>query len=153
MTQHEARQFLDLMQFRISNFIFDQGLRRIVGDGGGSSIVHLDHVGLFYSGLSVSPRMKLDDQGTHLVAHHGHMLMVEGAPRSEVDLFECTSLTTSGQELAEFCKNEPNLEYLSYFAKFLSKQKYLIKIAPIIGTDTGGKPYGSRSELRIIEPA
>ena len=153
MTQREARQFFDLMQFGISNFILIECLRQIPGDRGRSWTAHLNHVGLLYSGLGISPHVKLDDKGTFLVEHCGHMLIIEGAPRSEVNLIEAAPLTTSGQELAGFCEHEPNLEYLSCFAGFLAKQNYLIKLAPIIGTDLGGRPYCRRSELRIIEPA
>ena len=154
MTQREARWFFDLMQFRISNFIFEEGFRQISDDNvGGSSMIHLGHVGLFYPGFGVSPEVRLDDNGTYSVEHNGHMLVIEGVPCSEVNLIEATSLTSSGLELARFCKHEPNLEYLSSFANFLAKQNYVIKLAPIIGTDTGGRSYCRRSECRVIEPA
>lgn len=153
MTQREARQFSDLMQFLISGFVFDEGIQQILGDRGGSAMVHLDHVGLFHSDFGVSPVMKLDDQGIHMATHHGHMLVIEGAPQSEVNLLECTSLTSSGKELARFCKHSPNLEYLSEFAKFLSKQNCQVKIAPIVGTDPSGRPFCIRSQLRPVGPA
>ena len=153
MTQGEARQFLDLMQFRIRNFIFQEGFQRIADDVEVSSIVHLSHVGLFYSGFTAIPRIELNDQGTYSVEHYGHILIIEGAARGEIDLMDTIPLTSSGQELAGFCKHEPNLEYLSSFAGFLGTQNYVLKLAPIIGTNADGQPYCKLSDLRIIEPA
>lgn len=150
MSQREAMQFLALMQFRVNNFIFDDGLKGVSGDRFESPKVHLSHVGLLYSGWGVSPVVKLKHDGTFTVAHHDHLLIIEGTPDSEVDVMgQATSITSSGLELAALCKHEPHLHYLSRFASFLATRHCVLKLAPIVAKTSRGFKI---SEIHVIEP-
>ena len=151
-SQREAKQFEALMRYRIGNFIFTDGCRAVSGDGFGGAMVHLAHVGLLYSGWGPRPVVKLNQHGTWSTLHHGHVLIVEGPPGSEVNVsMDMVLLTASGQELAELCEHQPDLDYLAHFAGFLAKQDYVLKLARIIAL--GPNPGDvSVSTARVIEP-
>ena len=152
VSQREAKEFEALMRYRIGNFIFTEGCRAVSGNRFGSAMVHLAHVGLLYSGWGPRPVVELDQDGAWSRRHHGHVLIVEGPPGSEVNVsMDMALLTASGQELAELGEHQPDLEYLAHFAEFLAKQDYVLKLARIVapGPNAG---VVSISAARVVDP-
>ena len=150
MTQQEARDFSNLMRLRIDGFIFNEGLQRVLGERLGL-IVHFSHIGLL-GGFGESQNITLGDDGTWTVEHYGHALRVEGPPSLELGPlmgYKTSVITIAGLELAKLCQHEPDLLYLSYFAKFLAKQNCKLRIGMIVDQDAKGFRYSS---IHIIEP-
>ena len=153
VSQSEAKQFEALMRYRIGNFIFTDGCRAVSGNRFGAAMVHLAHVGLLYSGWGPSPVVRLDQNGAWSKRHNGHVLTVEGPPGSELNVsMDMVLLTASGQELAELCEHQPDLDYLAHFAGFLAKQDYVLKLARIVAP--GPNPgVVSVSAVRVVDPS
>ena len=141
MTQQEAKNFSDLMRFRIDTFIFTEGLGKVLGDRSNlmSQMIHFSHIGLL-GGFGAIQKIALGDDGKWRADHCGHVLIIEGLPGQRLELL-LTSINTSlitlaGLELAKLCQHEPDFQYLSYFAGLLAKRNCKLKIAIIIDKDS-----------------
>ena len=149
MTQKEARDFSTLMRFRIGNFIFDDGVQRVLGDRFGGLQVHFSHVGLLAGWGQYQPVMLRDD-GKWSVEHYGHVLIIEGSPRRQLEeMIDNSLITVAGREIATLCEHEPDLMYLSHFAGFLATQDCELKLGRIVAQETKGFRV---SGMRVVEP-
>lgn len=154
MTQQEAKDFSDLMRFRIDTFIFTEGLGKVLGDRSNlmSQMIHFSHIGLL-GGFGAIQKIALGDDGKWIADHCGHVLVIEGLPGQRLELL-LTSINTSlitlaGLELAKLCQHEPDFQYLSYFAGLLAERNCKLKIARIIDKDSKNFRI---SDERTIEP-
>ena len=144
MTQQEARDFSNLMRFRIAAFIFHEGIKRVLLDNRLSLIVHFSHIGLV-SGLGAYQDVTLGDDGKWTREYCGHALIIEGKPTLKLNTMHGTSaITNTGLELAKLCQHEPDLEYLSHFARFLEEQSCKLKLAKIVDQDSKGTSEQAR---------
>ena len=153
MTQREARDFSDLMRFRIGPFVFGQYAFKMLGDNLGSLTIHFSDIGLLY-GFGISNKITMDSSGQWVGKQEqcGHALIIEGLPGSQISMSinnNSYSLTSVGQELAKVCQHELDHECLSHFAGFLAEHDYKLKLARIICQDAEGFRV---SNTRIIEP-
>ena len=151
MTQQDAIDFSNLMRFRINDFIFKEGVEKILGNRFGSLIVHFSNIGLF-SGFGTSKTVKIDDNKIW-GAHNGiYAFIIEGTPGQLIKIKTPDNgfvIAATGLELAKLCQHEPDFLYLSHFAKFLIKQNCKLKIG--MATQINGK--GCRVVgIQIIEP-
>lgn len=154
MTYQEAKNFSDLMCFRIDTFIFTEGLGKMM-DGRSnlmSQMIHFSHIGLL-GGFGAIQKIALGDDGKWRADHCGHVLIIEGLPGQRLELL-LTSINTSlitlaGLELAKLCQHEPDFQYLSYFAGLLAERNCQLKIAKIV--DKYSKNFRV-SDVRIIKP-
>ena len=122
MSQRDAKALSILMEYLISDFIFEDWIEPSIATELNSSFKFLLHTGLAYPiGPRVSSmrRPELGKDGVYVEKYCGHVLRVEGPPGTSIDPLNLSStvLTPSGEELARYCENEPNLVYLSYFAQ------------------------------------
>ncbi len=155
MTQQEAKNFSDLMRFRIDTFIFIEGLGKML-DGRSnlmSQMIHFSHIGLL-GGFGAIQKIALGDDGKWRVDHCGQVLIIEGLPGQRLELL-LTSINTSlitlaGLELAKLCQHEPDFQYLSYFAGLLAERNCKLKIARIIDKDSKNFRI---SDEHTIEPS
>ena len=157
MSQRDAEAFLGLMEYWISDFIFEGLIEPPIAEELSSSFKFLLHTGLVHP---INPRvtpmrdLALGDDGEYVEEYCGHVLRVEGPPGTSIDPRDLSIyvLTPSGKELARFCGSEPNLEYLSRFAGFLESRACKLQLAPIVSRDSGGKMQFHREALRTIRP-
>ena len=157
MSQSDAEAFSTLMEYRISDFIFEGWIEQPIAMELSSSFKFLLHAGLVYPNhLRVSSMrdLALGDDGEYVEEYCGHALRVEGPPGTSIDPMNLSinALTPSGEELARFCGSEPNFDYLSCFARFLESRDSKLQIAPIVSRNSGGTMHFDREALRTIEP-
>ena len=152
MSQIEARKFSELMQFRISDFILGTFAQQVTNEALDTSFLAMVDIGLAYSSMVAYPSIKLSSNGTYDGEHCGHVLRIEGLPETEINTMEldATVLTSSGRELASYCRHQPNAEYLSCFAKYLEGQKSSLKLAPITSMTSDGRMVFNARELRTL---
>ena len=149
LTQEEARDFSTLMRFRIGDFIFDEGVRRVLGNRSDHLKVHLSHVGLL-AGWGQYQQVTLGDDGKWNVEHYDHVLIIEGPPRRKLEkMIDNSLITVAGRELATLCEHEPDLLYLSHFAGFLATQACELKLGRIVAQEAKGFRV---SGIRVVEP-
>ena len=157
MSQSDAEAFSALMEYRISEFIFEGWIEPPVARELNSSFKLLLHTGLVYPIHPTVFSMKdlaLGDDGEYVEEYCGHALRVEGPPGTSIDPGNLAlhALTPSGEELARCCGNKPNFDYLSRFARFLESRDCKLQLAPIVSRDSGGAMRFHREALRTIEP-
>ena len=152
MSQDDAWKFSELMEFRISNFILGEFAQQVVNKRLDTSFLAIVDMGLAYSSMVAAPSIKLSSDGSYRREHHRHLLSIEGPPGSEVSSMEleATLLTPAGRELAGFCNHEPNIEYLSRFARYLESRGCSLKLAPIVSIAPDGKMEFFPDELRTL---
>ncbi len=157
MTQRDAEAFAALMEYRISEFIFEGWIDPSIAKDLDSSFKFLLHAGLVYP---IHPRvvserdLMLGDDGEYVEEYCGHVLRVEGPPGTSIDPMNLSLyvLTPPGEELARFCGNEPNCDYLSRFACFLESRDCKLQLAPIVSRGSGETMRFDREALRTIQP-
>ena len=145
------------MEYRISEFIFEGWIEQPIARELSSSFKFLLHAGLVYP---IHPRvfsmrdLALGDDGEYVEEYCGHVLRVEGPPRTSIDPgnLSLNALTSSGEELARICGNEPNFNYLSRFARFLESRGCKLQLGPIVSRHSDGTLRFHREALRAIEP-
>ena len=157
MSQRDAEAFSALMQYRISEFIFEEWIEPPIAMELNSSFKFLLHAGLVYPNHPRVFSMKhlaLGDDGVYVEEYCGHVLRVEGPPGTSIDPMNLsiTVLTPSGEELARVCKIEPNSDYLSRFARFLASRDCKLQLAPIVSRGSGGTMHFPPRALRTINP-
>ena len=152
MSQKDAEKFSEFMKFRISDFIVGKFAEEIISGILDTVILAVVDIGLAYPSLVAYPSIKLSRNGLYDMEHHGHLLRIEGPPETEIDsmTLEAIVLTPSGKELAAFCIHQPNLEYLSRFARHVEAQKCSLKLAPIVNMSPDGRMQFSLDELRTL---
>lgn len=157
MTQQDAMDFSNLMRFRISNFIFhNHPVLEEALDEISNCLSHFSHIGLL-SSFGAPKTIILGDNGQWVGEHCGHALIIEGERRGSILPMEgidsnsiASVVTAAGIELAKICQNEPNLQYLSYFARILANFHCKLKLAKITGQDA--EDVSTLSDVRTIEP-
>ena len=142
MTQQEARDFSNLMRFRIANFILDRMLQTVLGKYATPLTIHFSEIGLL-GGFGTFPSLTLQDDGTLTVEHCGHALTIEGPPGQQLNrvltAYNTCLVTVTGGELAKLCQHhEPDRQYLSHFAKLLAEQSCKLKLAKIVSRNAEG---------------
>lgn len=151
MTQQEAKDFSDLMRFRISRSIFIEGISR-VDKRFDHLIVHFSHIGLL-GGFGAYENVTLGDNGKRVVKHCSHALIIEGPSNFNLGptIMDHTRLITfAGLEIAKLCQHqEPDMTYLSHFARFLTEKNCKLKLAPAIDLDDQSAFIGVE---KVIEP-
>ena len=157
MSQREAEAFSALMEYRISEFVFEGWIEPPIAMELSSSFKLLMHTGLVYPNhprLSLMRDLELGDDGEYVEEYCGHVLRVEGPPGTSFDppSLSINTLTPSGEELARFCGNEPNFDYLSRFAQFLESRECKLQLAPVVSRDSSGAVHFHHGALRTIEP-
>ena len=152
MSQSEAKSFAGFMKFRISDYILVEFAQTVTNEPLDTHYLVMVDIGLAYSAMTAFPSITLSSNGTYDREHHGHILRIEGPPRTEINPMELDTalLTPSGKELARFCEHEPNLEYLSCFARFLETQNCSLKIAPIVSKTPDGRMQFYKKEVRTL---
>ncbi len=153
MTQQEARDFSNLMRFRIENFILDKILGTVLGEYVIPLTIHFSEIGLL-GGFGTFPSLTLGDDGTLTVEHCGHALTIEGPPGQQLNrvltAYNTCLVTVTGGELAKLCQHhEPDRQYLSHLAKLLAEQSCKLKLAKIVSRNAEG--YQTCDE-QVIEP-
>ena len=160
MTQQEAKDFLDLMRFRIADFIFDKGAKRVLRNFS-SLIVDFSHIGLF-GGFGDVSEIRLDSDGKWKATYYGHSLTIEGPPGQDlgprITLIShkiwSTVITRAGMELAKLCQHEPNSLYLSHFSRFLGKHNCKLRIGTIADEDPQNFRCPNPETIKpFVEPA
>ena len=157
MSQRDAEAFAALMEYRISEFIFEGWIEPPIANQLDSSFKFLLHAGLVYP---IHPRvvserdLVLGDDGEYVEEYCGRALMVEGPPGTSIDPgnLSLNVLTPSGEELARICGAEPNYDYLSRFACFLESRDCKLQLAPILSRDSGETMHFDREAFLTIEP-
>ena len=156
MSQRDAEAFLGLMEYWISDFIFEGLIEPPIAKELSSSFKFLLHAGLVYP---INPRitpmqdLALGDDGEYIGEYCGHVLRVEGPPGTSINPRDLSIyvLTPPGKELARFCGTEPNFDYLSRFARFLESRDCKLQLAPIVSWDSGGTMHFHQEALRTIK--
>ena len=157
MSQRDADAFAALMEYRISEFIFEGWIEPTIANELRSSFKILLHTGLVYpihpTVFSMTDLL-LGDGGEYVEEYCGHVLRVEGSPGTSIDPgnLSLNALTPAGEELARICGNEPNFGYLSCFARFLESRDCKLQLAPIVSWSSGGEMHFDREAFRTIEP-
>ena len=157
MSQRDAEAFSTLMEYRISEFIFEGWIEPSIALDLSSSVKFLLHAGLVYP---IHPRvfsmkeLALGDDGEYVEEYCGHVLRVEGPPGTSIDPgnLSLNALTSSGEELARICENEPNFGYLYRFARFLESRGCKLQLGPIVSWDSSGTMRFHPEALRTIKP-
>ena len=157
MSQRDAEAFSTLMEYRISEFIFEGWIEPAIALDLGSSFKFLLHAGLvhpIHARVFSMRELSLGDDGEYVEEYCGHVLRVEGPPGTSIDPgnLSLNALTSSGEELARICGTEPNFNYLSCFARFLELRGCKLQLGPIVSRDSGGTMRFHREALRTIEP-
>ncbi len=157
MSQRDAEAFSALMEYRISEFIFEGWIDPPIAKELRSSFKILLHTGLVYPIHPTVFSMRdlvLGDDGEYVEEYCGHVLRVKGPPGTRIDPgnLSLNALTPAGEELARTCGNEPNFDYLSRFSCFLESGDCKLQLAPIVSRDSGGTLHFDREALRTIEP-
>ena len=161
MTQQEAKDFSDLMRFRIDNFILSEALPKVLGRNSNSWIAHFSDIGLIDRIPQFFPDIMLGNDGKLVIKHCGRALIIQGRPGqgfskllSQYDTwgmdYNTCLITTAGLELAKLCQHEqPNRHYLSHLARLLDRYKCKLKLAEIINQNSESFQH---SEPEIIQP-
>lgn len=157
MSQRDAEAFSALMEYRISEFIFEGWIEPPIAKKLSSSFKLLLHTGLVYPIHPTVFSMRdlvLGDNGEYVEEYCGHVLRVEGPPGTSIDPMNLSlnALTPSGEELTRYCGNEPNFDYLSRFSHFLESRGCKLQLAPIVLRDSDGTLHFRPEALRTIEP-
>ena len=157
MSQRDAKALSTLTEYLISDFIFEGWIEPPITTEINSSFKFLLHTGLAYPihpRISSMKELALGDDGEYVEEYCGRVLRVEGPPGTSIDPLNLsiTVLTPSGRELARYCGNEPNLDYLSRFAHFLESRDCTLQLGPTVSRDSCGKMNFDREALRTIEP-
>ena len=157
MTQKDAQDFFNLMQFRIDNFIFLYSLQKMSG-ACYDWMIRCSHIGLV-GGFGEVSEIVLEDNGQWVVEHCGHALIIEGKPRQvfHMQTFVYPSvasagslITIAGLELAKLCQHrEPDYQYLSHFANRLEGSGCILKLAKIVSQN--GDKFQTSDE-QVIKP-
>ncbi len=152
MSQIDAKQFSELMRFRISDFILGKFAEQVSSKGLDALLLNAVDIGLTYSSMVAYPSIKLSTNGFYDREYYGHVLRIEGPPGTEMNAMslDATILTPSGRELARYISHEPHIEYLSCFARHLETQKCTLKLAPIVSMSPDGRMQFSLKELRTL---
>ena len=154
MTQKEAQDFFNLMRFRIASFVFEKGALIVLGDRLGSLAANFREIGLL-CGTEICQKLILKEDGEWIVECCGHALIIEGPPGRQIRMQmgqNAYVITSAGLELAKLCQHELDLENLSHFATFLTKQDCKLKIAKIINYHNANRFEFCKSDIHIIEP-
>ena len=157
MSQRDAEAFSTLIEYQISEFIFEGWIEPPIASELRSSFKFLLHAGLVYPihpTVFSKRKLALGDDGQFVEEYCGHVLRVKGPPGTRFDPrnLSVNALTPAGEELARICGNEPNFDYLSRFARFLESHDCKLQLAPITSRGSGGKMRFDREALRTIEP-
>ena len=157
MSQRDAEAFSILMEYRISDFIFEGWIDPTIAEELDLSFKLLLHTGLVYPNHPrvVSMRdLELGGNGEYIEEYCGHVLRVKGPPGTSIDPlnFSLNVLTPSGEDLARVCRKEPNIDYLSCFAQFLESRHCMLQLAPMVSRDSDGTMHYHHEALRTIEP-
>lgn len=161
MTQQEAQDFSTLMRFQIDNFILSEALPKVLGKHSDSWMAHFSGIGLFDGFVGYFPDITLGNDGKFVVEHCGHALIIEGQPCQRFEkllttyntwqmTYNTCLITTAGLELAKLCQHEqPDLLYLSYFARLLAEKDCKLKLAKITNQTAEDILY---SHPEIVKP-
>lgn len=153
MTQKDARDFFNLMRFRIASFVFEKGALIVLGDRLGSLVANFRQIGLF-CGTEICQKLILKENGKWIAECCGHALIIEGPPGRQIIMQmgqNAYVITSAGLELAKLCQHELDLENLSHFATFLTKQDCKLKIAKIIKYNANNFEI-CESDIHIVRP-
>ena len=152
MSQSDARKFSDLMRFRISNFILGTFAEQVTDGALDTSFLTIVDTGLAYSSMVAYSSITLSHDGIYDKEYHDHVLRIEGPPGTEINPMDLTVtvLTPSGEELARFCEDKPNVEYLSCFARYLEKYHCKLKLAPVSSRTPDGRMMFDPKTMRIL---
>lgn len=151
LSSGDAHAFVELMQYRIDNFIVDDCIKET--DWAKHTARLLD-AGLLHPMMSVGPSVTTDDAGQNMLGQYGnYCLVIKGPPKTKLDFltFSSTSLTIAGMELAFLCPINENWEYLSRVAHMLMEKQCSLFAAPVIRDPDGTLKY-SAATLKKIEP-
>ena len=152
MTQREAKDFSNLMRFRIVTFIFNKGVQKILGEDSINLTTHFIDIGLLRS-FGTSPNLIIQNDGALIQKHCDYLFRIQGQPGQQLNkltAYNTSLITSSGLELAELCRHqEPDLLYLSYFATLLAEQNCKLSIRKIMYQNDQEIQL---SDIRIIEP-
>ena len=156
LSQRDAIEFSKEMEYRISNFLLKGFRDTMCGDDSGFVLANLQEIGLINPSFSAQKIIRLGSRGQLWLEYNGFMLLVSGTPNTDLsdDLFEIDTivLTKPGNEIANFCDSTPNIEYLSYFSRFLKERGCTLHHAPIIGRNRDGVAMYRPKTLRVIDP-
>lgn len=152
MTQQEAKDFSRLMRFQIYTFILNRYVCRVLGEHSIKLMTHFSDIGLL-GGFGTFPSLTIQNDGTLIGEHCGHFLRIEGQPGQPLKVltaYNTSLITSAGSELAELCQHEePDITYLSHFAKLLAEQDCKLLIRKVVDRD-GEKIQ--LPDIRVIEP-
>ena len=152
MTQQEAKDFSRLMRFQIHTFILNRYVCKVLGEHSIKLMTHFSDIGLLGS-FGTFPSLTIQNDGTLIGEHCGHLLRIEGQPGQPLKVltaYNTSLITSAGSELAELCHyEEPDITYLSYFAKLLAEQDCKLLIRKFVDRD-GEKIQ--LPDIRIIKP-
>ena len=153
MTQQEAKDFSDLMRFRIASFIFQKDGLKILGERVGYLAAHFCEIGLL-CGAEICQNLILNKSGKWIEKFCGHALIIEGPPSRQISMHmdqNAYVITSAGLEIAKLCQHqEPDMTYLSHFARFLAEKNCKLKLASAVDRDDQSVFIGV--EKRVIEP-
>ena len=152
MSRKHAEIFSTLSRYVIDNFIHEKSFSALTDALPSYFFIEMQELGLMHGQLDVYQKIKFGNDGTVVQKNCNCLLVVEGESGREIEMHGHV-LTGPGREMAQFCANESDLEYLKHFAKFLAGHDCTLKFAPIIGVDSQGQLACSRKDLRLIEPA
>ena len=153
MTQKEAQDFLNLMHYRIWTFILEKEVLKVLGERSINLIAHFSDIGLL-RGFGISPNLIIQDDGTLTHKHCGYILRIAGQPGQQLDTvltpYNTALITAAGLELAQLCQHqEPDITYLSHFARLLAKQNCKLAIRKVENRE--GKEI-QLPDIYIIKP-
>ena len=152
MSRRDAKTFSHLMKYSIHGLIHHDSYSKLPSAPNESRVIVMQERGLLHGVLSVYKTITIENTGTKVVWNCSNILLIEGEPGKEIQL-EGFSVTAAGQELAQFCKNEPDIEYLKIFAKFLTGQQCTLKLASRVVVDSDGKRWCRPDDFHLVEPA
>ena len=152
MSRRHAETFSTLSRYAIDNFIHEESFSALTDILSSFFVVEMQELGLVHGLMDLYWPMNFGNDGANVLQNCSNLLIVEGEPGKEIAIHGHV-LTGPGREMAQFCVNESDLEYLKHFAKFLAGHDCTLKIAPIITVDSQGQPVCSRKDLRLVEPA
>ena len=151
MSRRHAEILSTLSRYVISGSIHEESFSALTDALPSSCFIELQELGLMHGQLDVYRTINFKDDGTVVQQICNCLLVIEGESGKEIPIHGHV-LTGPGKEMAQFCADEADLEYLKHFAKFLAGHNCTLKLAPITTVDSQGRPAGSRNDLRLIEP-
>ena len=151
MSRKHAEIFSMLSRYVIHSFIHEESFSALTDALPSSFFIEMQELGLMHGQLDVYQAINFGNDGTVIQKNCNCLLVVEGESGKEIEIHGHV-LTGPGREMAQFCANESDLEYLKHFAKFLAGHNCTLKLAPITTVDSQGRPAVSRNDLRLIEP-